>query len=71
MREERRIGIAAVEQLYVPKDPLTEEEIEGIVLAVKSAFRKLKNLYNKRFGFCGKQRTSFFGSTEKFQCSNC
>lgn len=28
-------------------NPLTEEEIEGITLAVKSAFLKLKNLYEK------------------------
>ena len=26
---------------------LTDEETEGIVLAVKSAFRKLNNLYQK------------------------
>lgn len=32
---------------FTPKEPLTEEEIEGIVLAVKSAFLKLKNLYDK------------------------
>lgn len=32
---------------YQPSNPLSEEEIEGIVLAVKSAFRKLKNLYEK------------------------
>jgi len=32
---------------FQPRDPLTEEEIEGIVLAVKSAFLKLKNLYDK------------------------
>ena len=32
---------------YQPSSPLTEEEIEGITLAVKSAFRKLKNLYDK------------------------
>jgi len=32
---------------FQPKDPLTAEEIEGIVLAVKSAFLKLKNLYDK------------------------
>jgi len=32
---------------YLPSSPLTEEEIEGITLAVKSAFRKLKNLYDK------------------------
>lgn len=28
-------------------NPLTNEEIEGIILAVKSAFLKLKNLYEK------------------------
>lgn len=32
---------------FQPRDPLIEEEIEGIVLAVKSAFLKLKNLYDK------------------------
>lgn len=32
---------------FSPKDPLTLEEIEGIVLAVKSAFLKLKNLYSQ------------------------
>jgi hypothetical protein len=32
---------------FQSRDPLTEEEIEGIVLAVKSAFLKLKNLYEK------------------------
>jgi len=32
---------------YKPQDPLTEEEKEGIVLAVKSAFLKLQNLYSK------------------------
>ena len=47
MREQRQFELAAVEQSYVPKDPLTEGEIEGIVLAVKSAFLKLKNLYDK------------------------
>lgn len=30
-----------------PRDPLTSEEIEGITLAVKSAFLKLRNLYDK------------------------
>jgi len=33
--------------LYQPPAPLTAEEIEGITLAVKSAFLKLKNLYDK------------------------
>ena len=32
---------------FVPREPLTAEEIEGIVLAVKSAFLKLRNLYDK------------------------
>lgn len=32
---------------YQPSSPLTAEEIEGITLAVKSAFLKLKNLYDK------------------------
>jgi hypothetical protein len=31
----------------VPREPLTAEEIAGIVLAVKSAFLKLRNLYDK------------------------
>ena len=30
---------------FVPADPLTSDEKEGIVIAVKSAFLKLKNLY--------------------------
>lgn len=47
MREQRQSELAAAEQSYVPKEPLTDEEIEGIVLAVKSAFLKLKNLYDK------------------------
>jgi hypothetical protein len=32
---------------YEPRNPLTPEEIEGITLAVKSAFLKLRNLYDK------------------------
>ena len=32
---------------FNPKDPLTEDEREGIILAVKSAFLKLKNLYSQ------------------------
>lgn len=32
---------------YQPSSTLTEEEIEGITLAVKSAFLKLRNLYDK------------------------
>lgn len=32
---------------YQARNPLTSEEIEGITLAVKSAFLKLKNLYDK------------------------
>lgn len=47
MREQQQFEQAAVEQKYVPSDPLTDEEIEGIILAVKSAFLKLKNLYDK------------------------
>ena len=47
MREQRQFELAAAEQSYIPKEPLTDEEIEGIVLAVKSAFLKLKNLYDK------------------------
>jgi hypothetical protein len=38
---------AAAASPFQPRDPLTEEEIEGIMLAVKSAFLKLKNLYDK------------------------
>jgi hypothetical protein len=34
-------------QSFTPKEPLTAEEIEGITLAVKSAFLKLRNLYDK------------------------
>lgn len=48
--QERRIQLRAVEpaaMAYASKEPLSEEEIEGIILAVKSAFRKLKNLYDK------------------------
>src|SRR5437899_9504732 len=30
-----------------PRKPLTEDERDGIQLAVQSAFRKLKNLYTK------------------------
>ena len=47
MRQQRQFEQAAVEQIYVPNDPLTDEEKEGIILAVKSAFLKLKNLYDK------------------------
>lgn len=32
---------------YSRPNPLTDDEIEGIILAVESAFRKLKNLYEK------------------------
>ena len=32
---------------YHPLDPLTDEEKEGIILAVRSAFLKLQNLYDK------------------------
>lgn len=32
---------------FSPREPLAEEEKEGIVLAVKSAFLKLKNLYDQ------------------------
>jgi hypothetical protein len=32
---------------FQPRDPLTEEEIKGIVVAVESAFLKLKNLYDR------------------------
>ena len=34
-------------QPFSPREPLTVDEIEGITLAVKSAFRKLQNLYDK------------------------
>ncbi|MGE5525927.1 MAG: hypothetical protein ACM3SS_19600 [Rhodospirillaceae bacterium] len=32
---------------YCPSEPLTDDEIDGITLAVKSAFLKLRNLYEK------------------------
>ena len=38
---------APAPQSFFPKEPLTTEEIEGITLAVKSAFLKLRNLYDK------------------------
>jgi len=47
MREQQQFELAAAEQVYVPKEPLTDEEKEGIILAVKSAFLKLRNLYDK------------------------
>jgi len=47
MQSVRPAEPAAVAVAFQPRDPLTEEEIEGIVLAVKSAFLKLKNLYDK------------------------
>jgi len=47
MQNVRPTQPAAVAVPFQPRDPLTEEEIEGIVLAVKSAFLKLKNLYDK------------------------
>lgn len=47
MRQQQQFELASDEQRYIPKDPLSEEEKEGIVLAVKSAFLKLKNLYDK------------------------
>lgn len=47
MREQRQLKQGAAEQTYVPNDPLSDEEKEGIILAVKSAFLKLKNLYDK------------------------
>ena len=47
MRGQQQFELTANEQRYTPKDPLSEEEKEGIVLAVKSAFLKLKNLYDK------------------------
>jgi hypothetical protein len=47
MAEQQQIELAATEQPYVPKEPLTDEEKEGIILAVKSAFLKLRNLYEK------------------------
>lgn len=50
-------GVTAVAQLnsaalekaaqYAPRNVLTDEEMEGIILAAKSAFLKLKNLYEK------------------------
>jgi len=47
MQNVKPVQPAATVPTFQPKDPLTEEEIEGIVLAVKSAFLKLKNLYDK------------------------
>lgn len=47
MREQQRLELPAEEQAFVPKEPLTDEEKEGIILAVKSAFLKLRNLYDK------------------------
>lgn len=47
MREQQQFELAATEQIYVPKEPLTDEEKEGIILAVRSAFLKLRNLYEK------------------------
>jgi len=47
MREKLQFELAVAEQSYFPNDPLTDEEKEGIILAVKSAFLKLKNLYDK------------------------
>jgi len=41
------LDLALASRQFLAKEPLTEEEIEGIVLAVKSAFLKLKNLYDK------------------------
>jgi hypothetical protein len=38
---------AGKSEAYATANPLTEEEVEGIILAVKSAFLKLKNLYEK------------------------
>ena len=34
-------------QICMPRRPLTDDERDGIILAVNSAFRKLKNLYAK------------------------
>lgn len=45
--EPRQIQLEIVDKAFAPKDPLTEDEKEGIILAVKSAFLKLKNLYDK------------------------
>lgn len=47
MRKQQQIKLAVVEQLYVPKDPLSDDEKEGVVAAVTSAFLKLRNLYEK------------------------
>lgn len=47
MGEPRQIQLGLADKAFVPKDPLTEDEKEGIILAVKSAFLKLKNLYDK------------------------
>lgn len=47
MAATRRTAPAASPASYHPRNPLTSEEVEGITLAVKSAFLKLKNLYDK------------------------
>jgi len=47
MREQRQPEPVPFDQVFAPSDPLTEDEKEGIILAVKSAFLKLKNLYDK------------------------
>jgi hypothetical protein len=47
MSEQQQYELIAVSQAFVPKNPLSDEEKEGITLAVKSAFLKLKNLYDK------------------------
>jgi len=47
MRQQKQFDLPVAAQAYVPKEPLTDEEKEGIILAVKSAFLKLKNLYDK------------------------
>ena len=47
MQSVKSVSPVATATSFQPREPLTEEEIEGIVLAVKSAFLKLKNLYGK------------------------
>lgn len=47
MQNARLVQSVAAAIPFQPRDPLTEEEIEGIVLAIKAAFLKLTNLYGK------------------------
>jgi hypothetical protein len=44
---QNQISMFELKEDFKPKDPITEDEKEGIILAVKSAFLKLKNLYSQ------------------------